>query len=225
VPVAYILGYKYFYGLKFKVNRHVLIPRPETEWLVDKTLEIIDQKFKASPTKTLKILDVGTGSGCIPISIAANIAKKWTPKKVKIKVKIYGSDISHSALKVAQDNAKTQKVKVNLNQRDLLSGTTGKFDIIIANLPYVPQKDYEKYYDNLQHEPKLALTDGTDQFILIRKFLQQSKKNLAKNGYILLETDPVSTKIIKSIFAKAKFKEDIHGLIRYAIIDEIHKRS
>ncbi|HEX3095881.1 MAG TPA: HemK/PrmC family methyltransferase, partial [Patescibacteria group bacterium] len=76
MPAAYLLGYKYFYGLEFKVNQHVLIPRPESEWLVDETLKIISQKLKRNAKEPLKVLDVGTGSGCLAISIAKNADKK-----------------------------------------------------------------------------------------------------------------------------------------------------
>lgn len=203
VPAAYLLGYKYFYSLKFKVNRSVLIPRPETEWLVDETLKILKTKRSGA-----KVLDVGTGSGCIAISIAKNA----DPKKAKV----FASDISAPALKVAMENAKANKVKITFAKRDLLQDVTGKFDIIIANLPYVPVSDYKKFYNNLKHEPKLALTDGYDDSRLIIKLVEQAERHLNTNGILLLEMDPKTTKYLKGY--KPKIHKDIHGLNRFAEI-------
>jgi release factor glutamine methyltransferase len=204
MPAAYLLGYKHFYGLKFKVNRDVLIPRPETEWLVDEAARIIKRLRKQNPSKLIKIIDVGTGSGAIAVSIAKAVNDK--------KIQITATDISEKALLVAKANAKSNKVKINFKRSDLLAGVSGKFNIIIANLPYVPISDYKKLLQSLKYEPKLALTDGTDDFVLISKLLKQAKNNLAPNGIILLETDPASIKLFKS---KGKITKDIRGLDRF----------
>lgn len=206
IPSAYLLGYKYFYGLKFKVSRHVLIPRPESEWLVEKAIECITKKLKTS--KNVKVLEIGTGSGCLSISTAMNIKSK--------NVKFLATDISGLALKVAKENAKTYKVTVKFAKHDLLTGIEGKFDLIIANLPYVPLKDYKKLYKNLKYEPKLALTDSTNNFILINKLLSQIKSYLTPNGMVMLEIDPKTTPNISSY--KPKIYQDIHKLDRFAII-------
>lgn len=202
MPVAYLLGYKYFYDLKFKVSRSVLIPRPETEWLVDEATALLKGKRNA------KILDVGTGSGCIAISVAKNT----NPKKVKV----FASDISTAALKVAKENAKINKAKVTFAKRDLLQGTKAKFDLIIANLPYVPVSDYKKFYNNLRFEPKLALTDGFNDSRLILKLVEQAKHHLNKNGVLLLEMDPKTAKYLKEY--KPKIYKDIRGFKRFAEI-------
>lgn len=206
LPVAYLIGYKYFYGLKFKVNKDVLIPRPETEWIVDKTLQIIGKK-------PLSIIDVGTGSGCIAISLAKNS-----------KAKIFATDISNRALKVAKENAKINKVKIDFSKHNLLEGVKGKFDVIIANLPYVPVSEYKKFKKNLKFEPKLALTDGTNDFILIEKLLTQASGRLNSNGKILLEIDPLFAmplkRIVKNLMPNKKCEvfKDLNKLDRYIFI-------
>ena len=206
VPSAYLLGYKYFYGLKFKVNRHVLIPRPESEWLVDKAIGFITRKLKTS--KNIKVLEIGTGSGCISISTAKNIQSK--------NVQFYATDISGLALKVAKENAKTHKANVKFAKHDLLTGVKGKFDLVIANLPYVPVTDYKKLYKNLMFEPKLALTDGTNNFILIQRLLSEVKSHLQSKSVVMLEIDPQTPSTISNY--NPTIHKDIHNLNRFAII-------
>ena len=212
IPMAYILGYKYFYGLRFKVSKSVLIPRPETEWLVDKALQHIDQQKK----RKIKIIDIGTGSGCIAVSIA----KHRNPNRVSITA----VDISEKALQVAKYNAQHHNVRITFKQQDLLSNSKSRFDIIIANLPYVPISDYKRLYDNLKHEPKLALTDGTDNAILVLRLLEQLPTHLQEDGVALLEIDPSFVPIIKIWLKKnmprmkVDFIKDIHKLNRYCII-------
>jgi release factor glutamine methyltransferase len=207
IPAAYILGYKYFYGLKFKVNHNVLIPRPETEWLVEQSLRMIANKLKVNPHEKLKILDVGTGSGCIAISIAANTDYK--------NVKVSATDISSQALQVAKKNAEVQNVTVNFSTHDLLRGVKGKFDIIIANLPYVPIDEYQKFYQNLKFEPKLALTDRSNTSEIIQAFMKQVEPRLNSGGALLLELDPTSVIYISPY--KPKIVKDHNGLDRFAI--------
>jgi release factor glutamine methyltransferase len=210
VPAAYLLGYKHFYGLKFKVNRNVLIPRPESEWLVDRTLKIASKS-----KKKLRLLEVGTGSGCLAVSIA----KGLDPKKSEI----VATDISDKALEVAKYNSKLHKTKVKFIYSDLLNHVSGKFDIVIANLPYVPVSDYLKLHKNLAYEPFLALTDGTDSFELIKEFITEVKKHLKPKATMLLETDPKSIKILKDhikevLKKKVSVVKDIHGLNRFLLV-------
>ena len=208
IPAAYLLGYKDFYGLKFKVNRHVLIPRPETEWLVENALRIIKAKQSKSKTGPLKVLDVGSGSGCIGISIRKN-----TPSQ---QVKFVASDVSAEALKVARSNAKTHNAKIQFIKSDLFTNLTGKFDLIVANLPYVPITDYKKLYPNLKYEPKLALTDGKDDFPLLRRFLAEVSKHLKERAVLLLEVDPKFIKTLKD--NQWRIVKDIRGLNRFDLM-------
>lgn len=206
-PIAYLVGFKNFYGLKFLVNQNVLIPRPESEWLVERTLELVKQKVKNK--KSIHILEVGTGSGCIAISIAKTLKSK--------NVWITATDISSRALKVAKENAKIQKVKVSFSKHNLFNGISKKYDLIIANLPYVPLNDYRKLYKNLKYEPKLALVDKAKDFELLGKFLGQAQTYIKPGGIILIESDPLYFKTNRNIFSK--IYKDIHQLDRFG---EIH---
>lgn len=207
-PAAYLLGYKYFYGLKFKVNKDVLVPRPETEWIIDEALETISQSRK----NNFSVLDVGTGSGCIAVTLA----------KLS-KASVTATDISSRALKVAKRNALTNKVSVKFLQRDLLKNLMPKFDLIIANLPYVPAKDYKKLFKNLQHEPKLALVDPEEDLALYKKLVEQLPTRLNRNGCVILEVDPLYAKKICTLLQKKfpgkkpKIIKDIHGLARFVL--------
>lgn len=216
LPIAYVTGIKYFYGLPFKVNRDVLIPRPETEWLVERSIRIINRKLKSNPRAKQNIIDVGTGSGCIAISLSKHIDQKY--------VGLYASDISEKALAVAKKNATTHNVSVSFSHASLLEHTRRKFDLIIANLPYVPASHYIILKEGLKYEPKHAITDGTDTFILITHLLKQAATRLQKDGVIVLETDPSSIKIIKNTakqyFPKQKLQvfKDLKKVSRYIMI-------
>ncbi|HEX3095519.1 MAG TPA: hypothetical protein VHQ20_00180, partial [Patescibacteria group bacterium] len=120
------------------------------------------------------------------------------------------------ALKLAEINAKNNKVKVKFAKHDLMSGIKGGFDVIIANLPYVPVSDYRKLYKNLKYEPKLALTDNSDNFHLIYNFLEEAPKSLNRGGRILIESDPKFFKKFKHTIIR--IKQDIHKLDRFAEI-------
>lgn len=233
-PIAYILGYKYFYGLQFKVNKQVLVPRPETEWLVERALAIVKSRKSIHSRNTkLSILDIGTGSGCIAISIAHSLntlrlapstaATRVTlvPHKSNPRYLVTASDISESALAVAAQNAKTHKVDVNFVCSDLFKNIRGKFDVVIANLPYVPQGMYELLFHNLRYEPKVAITDGGEVWDIYAHFFTQLPKHLASGGVALLEIDdgskPDLQKMLKKLLPgwKAKFSKDLGGLWRH----------
>ncbi|HNV96808.1 MAG TPA: peptide chain release factor N(5)-glutamine methyltransferase [bacterium] len=211
-PVAYILGYKYFYGLKFKVNKSVLIPRPETEILVDGTFEVVN--LRGGQPARLTILDIGTGSGCIAITLA---------KKIK-NVKIIACDISQKALRIAKKNAKINKVNnIEFIKSDLLKNIKNKkIDIIVANLPYV-KKDYTN--DSIKYEPRSALYSySKDGLSYYKKLLHQIKKFEFNPKYIFFEIDPEQRPIletfVKQIFKKTiiEIKKDLNSLGRVFII-------
>lgn len=195
-PMAYILGYKYFYGEKFLVNKSVLIPRPETEQLIDITRHMVDsgkwtvdsKRFRIQNSE-FRILDLGTGSGCIALSLAKNIASK--------RVRITASDISAKALLVAKKNSQKLKVKnIKFIKSNLFQNVFGNFDIVVANLPYVPKEDYEKLKANLRYEPKIALTDNSDTWQIYERFFKQVSRHLNPDSVILLEIDPGARKIL-----------------------------
>ncbi|MDR2352575.1 MAG: peptide chain release factor N(5)-glutamine methyltransferase [Deltaproteobacteria bacterium] len=175
-PTAYILGEKEFYQLTLKVNHDTLIPRPETEHLIDEALRLNQQPHPS-------VLDVGTGSGAIALAIAHNIPG----------AKVLGLDISLKALEVAKLNREKLNLKVSFQQADLLSGPLEEapFDFILANLPYVPAEDIPSLPpDILNYEPLIALDGGPGGISLLNKLLEQAPLYLKPNGYILLEIHP-----------------------------------
>ncbi|MEK6221805.1 MAG: peptide chain release factor N(5)-glutamine methyltransferase, partial [Chloroflexota bacterium] len=160
VPLPYILGEWEFYGLKFKLTPDVLIPRPETELLVETTLAWLKEHPSAK-----KMADIGTGSGCIPVSLA----------KYHAILTITAIDISAEALKVAETNAQLNEVnrQISFTKHDLLSGIEEQFDIITANLPYIPTETLQQL-DVYGREPTLALDGGDDGLDLIKRLLTQA---------------------------------------------------
>lgn len=162
-PVAYLVGHKEFYGLDFEVNENVLIPRPETELLVD---NVIDYCSKRSSLSACKILDVGTGCGCIAISLAKRIPE----------AEVWAGDISHKALEVAERNAIKNEVggKVNFVQSDLLENIYSEFDVIVANLPYIGEmKNRYISAETDKYEPHIALFGGDDGLDIYRNLFSQ----------------------------------------------------
>lgn len=216
-PIAYILGYKYFYGLKFKVNKHVLIPRPETEWLVEHAGLRVQGIGNRKSRKAIRILDVGTGSGCIAISIAHAYTLHPTPYTLSVTA----SDISEKALAVAKQNARTHKADVQFIHSDLFKNIRGAYDIIIANLPYVPQGMYELLYHNLQYEPKVAITDGGEVWDIYQRFFLTLPKHVKPGGTVLMEMDDGAKSAMQAMIKQllpqcsVKFTKDLGNLWRF----------
>lgn len=218
-PIAYLVGKKEFYGLEFIVNRNVLIPRPETEMLVDKCLDIIlDTKYSIPDAK---IIDIGTGSGNIAISIAKNI-----PQRIQKKINFYATDISKKALNVAKKNAKRHKIDKSIKfiKSDLLEFAFQKKlegnVIIIANPPYVSGKLYQKRKNSLKYEPKSALLSQKEGLVHYEKLLKQIKKSLFTDRcslIIILEFSPEQKSRISRLVkkelpaAKIDFFKDLAG--------------
>ena len=172
VPLPYILGEWEFYGREFEVTPAVLIPRPETELLVERAIQ------SAAHLDHPLIVDVGCGSGIIGISLAAALPQ----------ARVMALDLSHSALAVARRNAIRHKVELDLLQSNLLQPLKGPFDLICANLPYIPTKTL----DNLnvtRWEPRLALDGGSTGLVIIRRLLTQAQSRLAPAGILLLEIE------------------------------------
>ncbi|MFH1749349.1 MAG: peptide chain release factor N(5)-glutamine methyltransferase [bacterium] len=185
-PIAYLIGKKEFFGLDFFVNRNVLIPRPETEELVEQTLQEIN-KLYAIYHKPLAILDLGTGSGCIAIAIAKN---------TKLPIKIYASDICKKALDLAKKNAKYHSIQIKFIQSDLLENIKKSHyakatrdqepDIIVANLPYITPKVYSNLEPEItDFEPKKALLSQTRNHFY--NLLKEELKKRNWNPILILE--------------------------------------
>ncbi|MDR2251694.1 MAG: peptide chain release factor N(5)-glutamine methyltransferase [Endomicrobium sp.] len=209
-PTAYILGSCEFMGFEFKVNENVLIPRQETELLVEEALAFC--KGISEP----KALDLCAGCGCIAISLS----------KLGSFKDICASDISAQALDVAKENAKLNGAQnINFIQSDIFASFENKkFDIIVSNPPYVSQTEYETAEPELKYEPQIALTTGEDGLFFYIQIASQAKKYLNSGGQIFLELNANKSKEIKSIFENAGYKnmrvvKDYCGLDRILICE------
>jgi len=206
-PVAYITGKKEFFGFEFKVKRGVLIPRPETETLVEEALKLLKGK------REQKIVDVGTGSGCIAITVC---------KLTKGKNRVIGVDISKEALKVAKENAERLNCKVQFVRTSLLNGLKGPFDAIISNPPYIGTGDKRVEREVLKYEPAIALFAGRTGLEFIEKLIRDSYGKLRKGGFLALEFGEGQGKEVKELLVKVGFKEvkiekDLSGKERVGI--------
>lgn len=197
VPIQYLLGKTNFYGLDFEVNENVLIPRPETEELVE---WIINENSKTDKAKTIKILDIGTGSGCIAISLAKNIPN----------AQVYAMDISKKAIETAKRNAMNNKTDVTFILQDVLNTEVLKctFDIIVSNPPYVRNLEKEEIKKNvLDYEPHLALfVEDNDALIFYRKIAALAQNNLLENGQLYFEINQYLGDEMKDLLEKMNFK-------------------
>lgn len=207
-PIQYILGCTAFYGLTFKVNEHTLIPRPETEELVDWVLSNLHDK-----DSVLDILDIGTGSGCIAISLAKNIPT----------AKVSGLDISEKTLEVAQENAVKNQVLVSFCKKDILETTAlkNKYDVMVSNPPYVRQLEKKAMNANvLDYEPGVALfVPNEDPLLFYRKIAQLAMVSLQTKGWLYFEINEYLSKemnvLLKEIgFANIEIKKDFREVPR-----------
>ena len=191
VPLAYVLGERWFYGMRFCVSPEVLIPRQETELLAEEAIRLIGQ-FGYS-----NVLDVCTGSGCI----AAAIAKHTSAC-------VFASDLSEDALQIAQQNALALGVPISFFCADLLWGVCGRFDLITANPPYIRSSVISTLASEVRdHEPRLALDGGADGLSLYRKLLPQAKEHLTSEGSILLEIGYDQGEAISSLLLAEGYRE------------------
>lgn len=206
-PIQYILGKTEFYGLPFVVDKNVLVPRPETEELVDWVLNYI----KSSPTNiALKVLDIGTGSGCIPVSIAKNNSNTI----------VSAIDISSKALGVAQQNAQDNDVIINFIQADILNTTAlpETYDIIISNPPYVRELEKQEIKKNvLDHEPHLALfVKDHDPLLFYDAIADLAKNHLSEKGALFFEINQYLGKETVTLleqkgFSNVELRKDLFG--------------
>lgn len=180
-PVHYITGHKEFWSLDFKVNRHVLIPRPETELLIEEAIAILNHREK--PNQPLRILDIGTGCGTIAISLA----------KEKKNRTIYAIDVSEKAIAVARENAKVHDVEKNITflKGHVFKPVLGKidfFNLVVSNPPYIPTCDFAYLPPEIRDfEPRNALHGGKDGLMFIRSIVSEAPEFLADDGWLLLE--------------------------------------
>ncbi|MBM7557033.1 peptide chain release factor N(5)-glutamine methyltransferase [Halanaerobacter jeridensis] len=210
-PVAYLVGEKEFMGLKFKVNSDVLIPRPETEHLVQSILNRIDTWEE----EEVKIADIGTGSGAIIISIA-KLADKL--------VQGIAIDISESSLAIAQENAANLEVEEQLEFKEgnLLEPLDEKVDIIVSNPPYIPSGEIDGLQEEVQQEPSLALDGGQDGLDYYRKIIDQAVDYLTTDGLIIFEvgieqSQDVADLLKKRNYSNIEIKKDYSDIERVVL--------
>jgi release factor glutamine methyltransferase len=212
MPIQYIFGEADFYNLKFKVNNSTLIPRPETEELVD----LIIKSQTTNNSNPITILDIGAGSGCIPITLKKNITNS----------KVTGIDISKEALEVAKSNAAKNLADVEFLVQDVLSNfliLNSTFSIIVSNPPYVLNSEAKQMDARvLEHEPHLALfVEDTDPIIFYKRIIDLCTKHLEEKGYLYFELNPMYANDVKNyanaskIFNFTEIMQDMSGKERF----------
>ena len=215
-PLAYILGMREFYGINVFLTPSVLIPRPETEGLVEHALFM---SMMGMESRELIIADVGTGSGAIAINLAIHLPA----------ARIFAVDVADEVLDVAAYNIRSHGVgdRVTLGIGDLLEAVPEPVDLIVANLPYIPSNRIPTLQPEVQQEPVVALDGGSDGLDLIRRLLIQSENKLKPNGIILLEMDPEQIPIVQTL-AKHHFPQgstsvetDLAGMDRILTIHQL----
>ena len=210
-PIQYILGKTEFMGLEFKVTPQVLIPRDDTEILVEQTINLVKQnKFLSNP----RILDLCTGSGCIAISLAKYIKGS----------QVIASDISWEALNIAKENALLNNVEVEFIRSDLFSAISfqpSAVDIIVSNPPYVKTLDIESLEPEVRHEPLIALNGGVDGLSFYYKIISQAHKYLKNKGFLVLEIGFGQSQDIQNLFKNSKNFEVIEIVKDYNNIDRV----
>ena len=212
-PLAYILGQREFYGINVVLTPAVLIPRPESEGLVEHALFMAMMGMESTD---LTIADVGTGSGAIAINLAIHLPMG----------RIFAVDISDSVLDVAAYNIRAHGVgdRVSLAIGDLLDAVPEPLDLIVANLPYIPTDRISTLQPEVQKEPVLALDGGADGLDLIRRLLAQAENKLKSHGIILLEMDPDQVPVVAELalqhFPKGStdVEQDLAGMDRILVI-------
>ncbi len=207
VPLQYIVGRQEFYGRYFQVNPSVLIPRPETEYIVDAVLET-----RGQPPRPLSIIDVGTGSGCIAVTLALEIPE----------AEVVGADVSMEAVKVARQNAKQLGANVQFVCMDVLDAISSQFDFIVSNPPYVRRDDITRLQREVrEYEPHIALFSPEDELAIYRRIVLGGEAMLRSGGYVIMEVglgmDGQVLKLFGSRWETQPTKADLQGIPRTII--------
>lgn len=210
-PLQHILGTVEFYGRTFLCDQRALVPRPETEQLVEIALEIAKAKAQETP---LAILDVGTGSGVIALTLALELPN----------ASIQATDISCDALELAKENAARHECEELLSffTADLFPPEGGSFDLVVANLPYIPSREISELSQEVQHDPPSALDGGEEGLDIIRRLVEVVPNHLAPHGVLLLEIGLGQSEAIKEALEARKFRDisvrkDYQGVPRFAV--------
>ena len=210
IPAQYIIGHAEFFGMQLKVDERVLIPRPETE-------ELVELILAENPKENLKVLDIGTGSGAIALALAKN-RPDWS---------VTATDISQDALELATENAKTQDLNLSFIKSDCFSEISAKYDIIVSNPPYISRADEVEVGLNVLHsEPHLALFADEDGLAIYRRIAEDSKDYLNDGGKIYLEIGYKQGQNVPALFMenlpekRVRTLKDQFGQDRMVVIDD-----
>ena len=210
IPAQYIIGHAEFFGMELKVDERVLIPRPETE-------ELVDLILTENPEKNLKVLDIGTGSGAIALALAKNRAD-WS---------VTAADISQDALELASENAKSLDLEITFIKSECFSEISAKYDIIVSNPPYISREDQEEVGLNVLHsEPHLALFADEEGLAIYRRIAEESKDYLNDGGKIYLEIGYKQGQSVPALFMenlpekRVRTLKDQFGQDRMVVIDD-----
>ncbi len=207
-PLAHVLGHAEFLGRRFRSDRRALVPRPETERLVETALGLFPE------TDGRRAVDVGTGSGCIAVSLAL-LRPAWD---------VWATDLSPDALALAQANAILHDVaqRIHWSQRNLLEGLPDEtFDLVISNPPYVPSAEIHQLAPNVrEHDPRLALDGGTDGLDVIRALVPQARTALRAGGWLVMEVGEDQAPAVRCLLAaedwvEAGIRRDLSGIDRF----------
>ena len=213
-PLAYILGHREFYGVDLIVGPGVMVPRPETEMLIERAMLVCMERMERAG---LVVADVGTGSGGIAVNLAMHLPG----------VRLYATDISADALEVARVNVDKFGLgqRITLLKGDLLEPLPGRVDVIVANLPYIPSARLRSLQPELAWEPRTALDGGADGMAMLRRLMGQAAGKLAVDGVMLLEIDPgqgeplrrMATRLFPG--ATMSVEKDLAGLDRILLLE------
>lgn len=210
-PLAYITRRREFWGLEFEVSPDVLIPRPETELIVETALELLPER-----ARPLAIADVCTGSGCLAVALAREYSS----------ARLTATDLSAPALAVARRNASFHGLadRITFMSTDLLCGVLGPFDLIVSNPPYVPERDRDTLQPEVRDfEPSLALFVGHDGLDVVRQLVEQAAPTLAGNGLLLVEIGQGQAVAVEELISKTPsltmvgLRRDLQGIPRLAV--------
>jgi release factor glutamine methyltransferase len=207
VPLQYIVGRQEFYGRYFLVTPAVLIPRPETEYIVESVLEVM----RGQPLRPLSILDVGTGSGCIAITLA-----------LELEADVFAGDISFEALLVARENARRLGGRVQFVCMDVADAVSSRFDFIVSNPPYVRRDEMTRLQREVrEHEPHVALFSPEDELAIYRRLVSTGEATLKPGGHIIMEVGIGMDERVAGLFGpkwtKLPTRTDLQGIPRTVI--------
>lgn len=226
IPLQHLTGTQEFMGLEFAVNEQVLIPRQDTEILVEQALDALKQRKIPAGNGRIRVLDMCTGSGCILLSVlcwGGRILQESCGKAAgsqNIVIEGTGADISPGALSTARENARRLGLKAEFVQSDLFSGISGKYGMILSNPPYIRTSEIEKLQEEVRlHDPVLALDGREDGLYFYRRIVRESRECLEKGGRLIFEigfdqAEAVSGLMRESGFEEITVKKDLAGLDR-----------